>query len=198
MSESNITYNFNPDIHILTTSKQGQLFIASGESLVRSPYFDSAGILTIGIGHTASAGGLDPTTIPLHRRENYKKLLIQYKQDLRKYERRVRRAIKVPLKQHQFDALVSFDFNTGGILTSTLTKRINNKENSWKISKEFLRWNKSGGKINKGLVVRRMKEVSLYLKGNYGDTQTITEYQTNGHGKILWKSGTKIDIARYL
>jgi len=45
--------------------------------------------------------------------------------DLNTYERRVNAAIKVSLKRHQFDALVSFDFNTGGIFKARLTQRIN-------------------------------------------------------------------------
>lgn len=34
-------------------------------------------------------------------------------------------AVTVRLEQHEFDALVSFDFNTGGIYRANLTKQLN-------------------------------------------------------------------------
>ena len=39
--------------------------------------------------------------------------------DLATFEKRVNKAVKVPVAQHEFDALTSFDFNTGGILSGT-------------------------------------------------------------------------------
>jgi lysozyme len=45
--------------------------------------------------------------------------------DLTKVEKDVERLVKVPLNQNQFDALVSFHFNTGALGRSSLLKKLN-------------------------------------------------------------------------
>jgi len=73
--------------------------------------------------------------------------------------------IKKPITQNQFNALVSFAFNVGiGALSkSTLLKLVNINPNDGNIAKEFLKWNKAGGKIVGGLTTRRIKESSIYF-----------------------------------
>ena len=44
---------------------------------------------------------------------------------LERYEAAVLRAVKVPLEPHEFDALVSFHYNTGGIAKAALTRHLN-------------------------------------------------------------------------
>jgi hypothetical protein len=44
--------------------------------------------------------------------------------DLAKFERRVAAAVKRALRQHEFDALVSFDFNTGAIASGTVDDKL--------------------------------------------------------------------------
>ena len=78
---------------------------------------------------------------------------------LPKYEKTVLDAIKVPLTQNQFDALVSFCWNCGS--SETLFKLVN--ENS----PEAVQWWKThyikgGGKVLNGLVKRRAEEAELY------------------------------------
>ena len=113
----------------MKTSNKGLLEIAEHEGIVPAPYFDSVGVLTYGIGHTKSAGGIDPATMdramPADIEAAIDHALDVFRDDVGKYESRVNSAIKVPLSQYQFDALVSFDFNTGGIHRAKLTRRIN-------------------------------------------------------------------------
>jgi len=105
----------------MRVSDKGLLEIAEHEGIVPAPYRDSVGVWTFGVGHTAAAGGLDPqemngampTGAALEAAVD--RALEVFREDIPKYEARVNKHIKVPLKQHQFDALVSFDFNTGGI-----------------------------------------------------------------------------------
>ena len=82
-----------------------------------------------------------------------------------KYENAVSRYVSVPLTQNQFDALVSFCYNVGqsNLLSSTLLKKLNNKYYKG-VSNEFLKWNKSGGKVLQGLVNRRKDEREVFLK----------------------------------
>ena len=65
--------------------------------------------------------------------------------------------------QNQFDALVSFHYNTGAIARATLTKR--HKEGDHRAAlREFARWNRAGGRVMKGLTRRRNAEAALYGK----------------------------------
>lgn len=78
--------------------------------------------------------------------------------DLVRYAAVVADAIgKAPTTQSQFDALVSFHYNTGAIRRATLTKK--------HIAGDFTgvaRWTKAGGRVLQGLVNRRAAEAELY------------------------------------
>lgn len=66
-----------------------------------------------------------------------------------------------PTSQAQFDALVSFHYNTGAIACATLTKKHIAGDYDGAAS-EFARWNRAGGRVLKGLVRRRAAEAELY------------------------------------
>ena len=66
-----------------------------------------------------------------------------------------------PTSQTQFDALVSFHYNTGAIRSATLTKR-HRAGDFAAATAEFARWNRAGGRVLKGLVRRRAAEAALY------------------------------------
>lgn len=100
------------------------------------------------------------------------------KQDVKPFEKAVRTGVTgVELVQKEFDALVSFAFNVGAknFNNSTLLKKINankyrtgeaksRKQAIDEIEKEFLKWNKSGGKVLTGLTKRRQSEADRFLK----------------------------------
>ena len=82
--------------------------------------------------------------------------------DLERYAADVARAIgDAPTTQAQFDAMVSFHYNTGAIERATLTNKhvAGDFEGA---AAEFARWNKAGGRVLKGLVRRRAEETRLY------------------------------------
>lgn len=65
--------------------------------------------------------------------------------------------------QNQFDALVSFHYNTGAIFKATLTKL--HKAGKYDLAAaEFGKWVNAGGKRMNGLVRRRAAEAALYRK----------------------------------
>lgn len=65
--------------------------------------------------------------------------------------------------QNQFDALVSFHYNTGAIFKATLTKL--HKAGKYDLAAaEFGKWVNAGGKRMNGLVRRRAAEAELYRK----------------------------------
>lgn len=88
------------------------------------------------------------------------------KQDVERHAEDVRKALgSQPTTQGQFDALVSFHYNTGAIHRATLTKRHNAAEFD-AAAQEFARWNRAGGRVLKGLVRRRQAEARVYSSQN--------------------------------
>ena len=82
--------------------------------------------------------------------------------DLLRFARDVARALdNAPTSQAQFDALVSFHYNTGAIAKATLTK-LHKRGQFEAAAAEFGKWVNAGGKRLKGLVRRREAEASLY------------------------------------
>lgn len=167
-------------------SPQGVLELAEHEGIVLGPYLDSVKVWTYGVGHTAAAGGPDPAKMPrvdtrgwdaARVRAELLTALDLFDRDLDTYEGRVRAAIKVPLRQHQFDALVSFDFNTGGILRARLTQAINAGDMS---GDQFMGWVRP-----KEIIGRRQAEQALFRTGNYAaNGDRIPVYDALGDGRI--------------
>lgn len=83
-------------------------------------------------------------------------------EDLDRYAADVAAAIGSALTtQSQFDALVSFHYNTGAIARATLTQRHVAGDHAG-AAREFARWNRAGGRVLQGLVNRRASEAELY------------------------------------
>jgi len=82
--------------------------------------------------------------------------------DLSRHAAEVAQAIgTAPTTQPQFDALVSFHYNTGAIGRATLTRRHNAGDRAG-AAREFARWNRAGGRVMAGLARRRAAEAALY------------------------------------
>src|SRR3982751_1903177 len=76
------------------------------------------------------------------------------------------RALKVPLNQNQFDALVSIGFNLGSAVFGddwTLGKALRSGDLE-AVADSFLLYDKSEGKVLAGLTRRRKEEQALFLK----------------------------------
>ena len=159
------------------------------EGLRLTAYLDSAGVWTIGYGHTGSDvhEGLEIT------KEAAGFLL---ETDFAWATRTVRRSVRVSLTQEQRAALISLTFNIGsaGFKRSTLL-RLLNAGNYEGAADSFLMWNKitvDGKKtISPGLRNRRERERFLFLTGipattGVGDGGAVT----GGEAKPLIKSKT--------
>lgn len=135
----------------LTTSETGIALIKKFEGCVLTAYQDSAGVWTIGYGHTS--GVKEGQTITQAQADSY------LKSDLASAEKNVNSFDSVySWNQNQFDALVSFAFNIGSInqLTANGTRTIAT------ISSKIPEYNKAGGKVLQGLVNRRAAEKELF------------------------------------
>lgn len=85
--------------------------------------------------------------------------------DLARYAAEVDRTLgEAPTSQAQFDALVSFHYNTGAIGKATLT-RLHKAGEHEAACAEFSKWVHAGGKRLNGLVRRRAAEAELYRRG---------------------------------
>jgi lysozyme len=89
--------------------------------------------------------------------------------DLAETEAAVRRLVTTPLTQNEFDALVSFTFNTGrGTLgKSTLLARLNAGDRS-AVSTELLKYVYAGGQVSRGLQRRRAGEAAIFNSNECG------------------------------
>ena len=149
----------------MKTSNVGIELIKKYEGCVLKAYKCPSGVWTIGYGHTNGVkSGMQITKA---------QALDYLKQDLSVFEKAVTNYVKVPLNQNQFDALVSFSFNcgSGALKTSTLVKKLNSCDYNG-AANEFLKWNKSNGKVLNGLAKRREEEKELFLKTNYLSNKT--------------------------
>ena len=163
-------------------SDRGLLEIAEHEGIVPAPYKDSVGVWTYGVGHTAGAGEPFPAGMakgmPADLYVAIDQALAVFRQDIEKYELRVNDAITVPLAQHEFDALVSFDFNTGGIYRAKLTRAVNAGEPD--AARHFMGWLRPP-EIRK----RRTAEMRLFETGNYDANGTdIPIWRVDDTGRL--------------
>jgi lysozyme len=115
---------------------------------------------TLGFGTTEGVKLGDTITPP--------KAVTRALQDVAKYEGAVKQCVTVPLHQHEYDAALQISYNIGptAFCNSTIVKRFNAGDYAGACD-AFLMWNKAGGKVIRGLVVRREAERKLCL-GQHG------------------------------
>lgn len=149
--------NISPDGIALIKKFEG-LAKKMDDGMVRS-YRCSAGRWTIGWGHTKGVrSGMKATVAECEQ------FLID---DLKQSEEDVKRLVKVPLSQNQFDSLVSFVFNlgAGNFSKSTALKKLNASTYE-DVPEQLMRWNKArvDGVLTPlaGLTRRRSAEAALF------------------------------------
>ena len=141
--------------NIMAIAKSTLDFITKEEGARNKAYKDSKGLWTIGVGHLIKADEQNLITATLTD-EQVEDLL---RSDLKWCSEAVETSVKVPLQQHQFDALYSLCFNIGGtnFAKSTVVKKIN--ENDLQGAADaILMWNKPDVLVN-----RRKRERALFL-----------------------------------
>ncbi len=133
------------------------MFPVKGKPGFFKSYLDPVGVRTIGYGHTNHhLPRFDGNTV-----WSQAECDAALAGDMVTFERWVQERAKVPLAQHEFDALVSWSFNTGGPATATLWRKLN-AGNKASVPAELAKWNRAGGKVLAGLVRRRKAEGLMF------------------------------------
>lgn len=174
----------------MRVSDRGFAEILSHEAIVLDRYKDSVGVWTIGCGHTAVAGAPDPRQpIPSLTAAEAIDLL---RRDLARYEQDVERAVKVKLAQHEFDALVSFHFNTGKIGKATFVKKLNAGDRAG-AAQGMMAY-----RIPAEIIERRTKERDLFRVGVYSGDGKVNIYPASKSGAVQWSKGKRVSVASLL
>ena len=160
---------------------RGLLALVRHEGIVPGPYLDVKQVWTFGIGHTAAAGQPHPATMPRGMPADLDARIREafrvFRVDLAAYEAAVLRAVKVPLEPHEFDALVSFHYNTGGIAKAALTRHLN-AGNRVAAADAFLNWRRPAS-----IIQRRKAERDLFRHGLYPGG-TIPVWSVDRAGRV--------------
>ncbi len=141
----------------MNLSQAGLNLLKRSERFRSRKYLDANGFPVIGYGHRL----LHPESFPNGVRESQAAEILVI--DVRDAEQAVRRLVRVPLEQGQFDALVDFCFNLGAekLASSTLLKVLNGGRYDDAVE-QLLRWDLAGGEENAGLKARREAEFALW------------------------------------
>ena len=134
------------------------------EGLKLKAYKDSVGIRTIGFGNIFNLDTGNPIKegdeITQETADRWLKIEVD------QLQAKLKKIITVPLTDNQLTAITSLAYNIGfgAFKRSTLLRLLNAGASKEEVAKQFLRWNKAGGKEVKGLTNRRQAESNLFLK----------------------------------
>ena len=133
------------------------------EGVRNKPYQCPAKLWTVGIGHLIGDGKtLPPEWNKTFTNEEIDAIL---KRDLNRFELGVHKMLpNVRLRQHEFDALVSFCFNLGlGCFQRSTIRQALLRGDKEQAMESLVKYCRAGGKILKGLQNRRLDERKLFL-----------------------------------
>lgn len=174
-------------------SSTGKEWLIKDEGFKLTAYKDTAKVIvdgtpgywTIGVGHLINSpsdrekylqivnGTVKPKTITKSQ------VISLFESDLQIYEKAVSDNVKVPIKQHQFDALVAFSFNVGvrGFKNSTLLRAINTEGNT--------KAGFAGYSLGGSHTMRRLIESKLYHDGVYIERYPLTKLNALDRNKLI-------------
>ena len=140
----------------------GIKLIQDFEGLMLEAYRCSAGVLTIGYGHTSTAG--EPF-VTADMKITQAEADAIFRRDIEIYCQGVREALQVEVNDNQFSAMVSLCYNIGVVgFANSSVLRFTNEGRLAEAAASFALWNKAGGQVLRGLVRRRAAEAELFQK----------------------------------
>lgn len=172
-------------------SDKGVAFIVAHEGVVPGPYLDSVNVWTAYVGHTAAAGAPIPADMPRGMPADLDAALREafavFRRDLAHYEADVEKALgRNPVEQHEFDAAVSFHFNTGAIGRAAWVDLWKRGQKDAAAASMLANWRKPAE-----IIGRRTAERNLFATGDYGK-QGATVWHVNDKGRVVWQIARKL------
>lgn len=138
-------------------------FVAKFEGFSVDAYQDSVGVWTVGYGNTFNPLTKEKVKKGDKISKNTAKSWLDT--ELAVVKSQVMSVVKVLINANQLNALTSFTYNVGigNLKKSTLLKLLNAGAPKEQVAREFIKWNKAGGQVLKGLTIRRQAEANLFL-----------------------------------
>lgn len=148
------------------------------EGLRLEAYQCSAGVWTIGYGHTKGVRKGSKCTM-----EQAEEWLAE---EVAEFRAKVVEVLPKGLEDNKIDALTSFAYNVGleALKTSTLLQIVKEDSNDLRIVKQFSRWKRAGGVIVIGLLRRRRKECDLYFE-NYENKTALRKAIVDAFDNVI-------------
>jgi lysozyme len=179
---------------LMRMSRKGQQMLTELEGVSVTKYKCSAGVWTIGIGATRTEYP-DIGKWPMNKQITIQEAFDKLPKSLEKYERAVRRGLKVEVEQHVFDALVSWCYNVGvgWVKKASVIKLINKgvPTSSKRVYNALMMYKKP-----KEIIGRRTKEAKLLTTGKYTLTGKANLYKVTSRG--FPRIAKRIKIEEYL
>ena len=146
----------------MKVSKEAIKLIRHHEGVRAKPYKCPAGLWTVGVGHLIGDG----KTLPKEWNKTFTNEEIDaiLKRDLNRFELGVHKMLpNVPLRQHEFDAIISFCFNLGlGCFQRSTIRQALLRGDKTQAMESLVKYCRAGGKILRGLQLRRLDERALF------------------------------------
>jgi lysozyme len=146
----------------VNVSKAGIALIKHHEGVRSRPYRCPANLWTVGVGHLIGNGKLLPDSY--NRTFSTEEIDGILKSDLRRFELGISKMLpNVPLRQCEFDCLVSFAFNLGlGTFQRSTLRQALLRGDKKAAMESLVKYCRAGGKILRGLQTRRLDEKALF------------------------------------
>jgi len=146
----------------VNVSKAAIALIKHHEGVRSRPYRCPANLWTVGVGHLIGDG----KSLPDSWNRTFSEAEIDgiLKSDLRRFELGVHKMLpNVPLRQHEFDAIISFCFNLGlGCFQRSTLRQALLRGDKKAAMESLVKYCRAGGKILRGLQIRRLDERALF------------------------------------
>ena len=131
------------------------LVVKPWEGVSLTPYTDIVGVQTVCYGET---------NVPM-RKYTLAQCDEMLQSDLGRRLAELGKCIHMPLREHDWAALLSWSYNVGtsAACNSTLVRKVNAGAAPAEFCQELLKWNRAGGREVRGLTNRRKAEMALCM-----------------------------------
>lgn len=146
----------------MKVSERAIKLIKHHEGVRNRPYRCPANLYTVGVGHLIGDGKSLPES--WNRTFSQEEIDGLLKSDLKRFELGVHKMLpNVPLRQHEFDAIISFCFNLGlGCFQRSTLRQALLRGDKKAAMESLVKYCRAGGKILRGLQIRRLDEKALF------------------------------------